>query len=291
MAKYVLRPQKLGNYCALREGLMWIAFDRFPEYSTQDILDKYTATYLKLFEDGAIDEFMRYFFDNILPNLNDIDGNKITDNYEETDENYDIMDEYAEVFYHKLFVKLREQKIALFGITRNSKDNSYPPDDKICFERIETEEIIYDFIDWQNNWIRDPDNNPENDHYYSELFIPIEDLLREFPIKNEHFIKVQELENVYLLDDSDTSKISDIKLRGRKPVLSEDGLLAVKRFCKDFIETNPNGINKVIIYACIDWLKQKLDVWLPFSTVRDYVTPVINETKNKTKNKDVKSEN
>ena len=29
MAKYLLIPRKLGDYCSLREGLMWIAYEDF----------------------------------------------------------------------------------------------------------------------------------------------------------------------------------------------------------------------------------------------------------------------
>lgn len=291
MAKYVLIPQKLGNYCSLREGLMWIAYRRFPEYTVEDIKDKHAAIYLKFFEDGPLDDWITYFETNIRPYLNDIDGNKLPDDFGKDDDDFDIIEEYLEVFYHKMFIKLKEHKIPLYGLARNVKDRSFLSDDEIEFERIYSDELIYDFIDWQFNEIKDPDDSSENKHYYSTLFIPIEDLLKEFPIEHKNLTTVQEMENLYILDESDTNKISDTKMRGRKKSLSEEGQEALKSFCIDFIKENPNSLNKVIILSCNDWLKNKLDFWLPFSTIRDYVTPIINEMKEKSENIDIQNEN
>lgn len=291
MAKYVLIPQKLGNYCSLREGLMWIAYRRFPEYTIEDIKDKHATIYLKFFEDGPLDDWITYFETNIRPYLNDIDGNKLSEGFGKDDDEFDIIEEFMEVFYHKMFIKLKEHKIPLYGIVRNVKDHSFLPDDKIEFERIYSDELIYDFINWQHNELKDPDIAPHNKHYYSTLCIPIEDLLKEFPLEHKNFATVQEMENLYIFDESDTNKISDIKMRGRKKSLSKEGQHALKSFCIDFIKEHPNSLNKVIILSCNDWLKNKLDFWLPFSTIRDYVTPIINEMKEKSENTDTKNEN
>ena len=167
-------------------------------------------------------------------------------------------------FIIKCLLNLKNIKIALYGLIRNVEDNSFLPDNEIEFERIYSEELIYDFINWEENEIKDPDNDPSNKHYYSTLFIPIEDLLKEFPIEHKMFTTVQDLENVFLIDDSETNKMSETKLRGRRKSLSSEELLPLQKYCTDFIKENPESINKVIINACNDWLKDKLDFWLPF---------------------------
>lgn len=280
MTKYILKPQKLGNFCSLREGLMWIAFDRFPEYSVVEILDKYTARIMLFFEDGPLDDMLHYFFDFILPNLKAIDGTPITDDFSENDENYNLLYEYLEVYYHKLFVKLREQSIPLYGLPRQSKDDTIITDDNdINFERICTEEIIYDFIDWDTNTLADPDKNPENEHYYSHLFIPLENLLKEFPIKYSKQTTVEELDNVFIYDTD--SQISKKKLRGRRKSLNDDEIQGLLLFCNDFIKNNPNSQQKTIIISCMEWVLNKLGVEMPFTTVRDYISSTIKENKQK----------
>lgn len=278
MTKYILKPQKLGNFCSLREGLMWIAFDRFPEYSVVEILDKYTATSMQYFEDGPLDDMLLYFYEFILPHLNAIDGTPLTDNFEENEENTNIFYEYMEVFYHKLFVLLREQKIALYGLPRYVKDNSVIIDNnEIAFERIDTEEIIFDFINWDFNTLEDPDGNSENEHYYSNLFISLEDLLREFPIKHSKTTVVQELDNIFLYDTA--IELSKQKLRGRRKSLSEEELGALKLFCMDFMNANPGCQQKLIIISCVEWVSNKLGMEIPFTTVRGYVTDIIKENR------------
>ncbi|MGN0916846.1 MAG: hypothetical protein ACI4NZ_01405 [Candidatus Enterousia sp.] len=177
-------------------------------------------------------------------------------------------------------MKLREQSIPLYGLPRQSKDDTIITDDNdINFERICTEEIIYDFINWDTNTLADPDKNPENEHYYSHLFIPLENLLKEFPIKYSKQTTVEELDNVFIYDTD--SQVSKKKLRGRRKSLNDDEIQGLLLFCNDFIKNNPNSQQKTIIISCMEWVLNKLGLEMPFTTVRDYISSTIKENKQK----------
>ena len=257
MAKYLLTPTFIGSEVSLFAAIYWIAFEYFPRkfYNLPHDIEIWANFYIET-------PHYDYLSYSLLEKLGIPDKHMILNSHMKF-----IPDEYCqeqlkkaqEEAFLKIYTLFQEKKLRIYA-TQNSGQIS-----DIDFKKLNPKLLKFSDFDIFSNEQPIIKNKKK---IYHNILVSLDDLLKVFPLRYTISSRVKYAANQYFVDDNSNSEIS---FPGRKHLLSDSQLSKIYKFLDKETTKNPNAKQKEYIYNCITFVKQKFNIDISFTTMRDYI--------------------
>lgn len=267
MAKYLLSPTRIEPQVSLFQALYWIAFGYFPK-SFHDIED-HMEIWARFCIDPAHYDFVSY---DLLERFNIPSDHLLLNSRKQffpSDYCYEQMDKFTKNALCTLYSLFKNKKIRMYATEITGMFSSE------AFLEVSPDNVNFTDIKLFNKG--EPIIKSGEKTFYN-ILVSTDDLFKEFPLKYSSSNKVKFAADHYFVDDDNNKEVS-LNNPGRKPLFTQEQIIEILKFAESFITNDPKALDQTVIHSSIDWAKENFAIKAGFTTMKDYLSPVIKKRK------------